>query len=93
MCRLSIGFFRRPPTCQFLDFNIRRINNLRGTRDQWRKRVDLFNDYLTGLERQIRAIEAIKLRVTEKSSTSELVSQGHKLFEGLLFLYPSVHAP
>ncbi|KAA1102634.1 hypothetical protein PGTUg99_026242 [Puccinia graminis f. sp. tritici] len=76
-----------PPSCQFLDFNIRRIENLHDPRG-----LDPPTSPLDS-QRQITAIEANELRVTENSSTSELVAQGHKLFEDPLFLYLSVHAP
>jgi len=109
-----------PPSCQFLDFNIRRIENLQDPRglefaiilallgftetpaDQEPRRSPTASPPLS--RGQITSpspidncrflpIEPNELRVTENSSTSDLVTQGHKLFEDPLFLYLSVHAP
>ncbi|KAA1125903.1 hypothetical protein PGTUg99_018099 [Puccinia graminis f. sp. tritici] len=96
-----------PPSCQFLDFNIRRIENLHDPRGLEFAIILALLGFTEAVadhdrspptspldsQRQITAIEANELRVTENSSTSELVAQGHKLFEDPLFLYLSVHAP
>ncbi|KNZ55092.1 hypothetical protein VP01_276g12 [Puccinia sorghi] len=109
-----------PPSCQFLDFNIRRIENLQDPRglefaiilallgftetpaDQEPRRSPTASPSLpygqitsTSPIANYRdsPIEPNELRVAENSSTSDLVTQGHKLFEDPLFLYLSVHAP
>ncbi|POW06056.1 hypothetical protein PSTT_09308, partial [Puccinia striiformis] len=112
-----------PPSCQFLDFNIRRIENLQDPRGLefaiilallgFTETVSLDQESRRSpspphSQKQLTSapgsssmtnyydsppIEANELRVHENSSTSELVAQGHKLFEDPLFLYLLVHAP
>ncbi|WAQ86611.1 hypothetical protein PtA15_7A337 [Puccinia triticina] len=108
------GSSTAPPSCQFLDFNIRRIENLHDPRGLEFTIILALLGFTEALvdpepssvspslsQTQIPTatnhgpIEANELRVVENSSTSEseLVAQGHKLFEDPLFLYLSVHAP